>query len=299
MLRTLALATALLVLVLGGAAVSAQSAAPAASNLSEMGYPELTIVAKGDHFEAPEAVEAGRYLLIASNPEGQPGTEVSLTLLPEGETLDGTLAAFASGDIPAWLFETTFLGGPIMPRDLHGKEQRAVVDLTPGDWIVWSPGNPTPAPRLLTVTGDAAAVATAADPEADVEVELQEYAFTMPEEIPAGPRVWQVTNVGTQPHFIELVKTPEPVTMEQMTAILFGDGGATPAPGAPNPDEFFGAGGLATMSVGTTGWIELDLEPGYYVAMCFVPDAASGMPHAMMGMLGFFTVVADGTTSAA
>ena len=299
MIRTLMLTpvTALLALVLG-AAISAQGAA-SASRLAELGYPALTIVAKGDHFEAPESVEAGRYLLVASNPEGQPGTEVSLTLLPEGETLDGTLAAFTSGDIPAWLFETTFLGGPIMPRDLHGEEQRAIVDLTPGDWIVWSPGNPTPAPRLLTVTGDAAAVDAATDPEADVVVELQEYAFTMPEEIPAGPQVWQVSNVGTQPHFIELVKTPEPVSMEQMMAILFGDEGATPAPGAPNPDDFLGAGGLATMSVGTTGWIELDLEPGYYVVMCFVPDGASGMPHAMMGMLGFFTVVADDAAPAA
>ncbi|MEZ4529990.1 MAG: hypothetical protein R2855_03080 [Thermomicrobiales bacterium] len=35
---------------------------------------------------------------------------------------------------------------------------------------------------------------------------------------------------------------------------------------------------------------ELDLAPGTYIAVCFIPDMATGMPHAMMGMAASFTV---------
>ena len=45
------------------------------------------------------------------------------------------------------------------------------------------------------------------------------------------------------------------------------------------------------MSPGNTVWAVLDLEPGDYIAICFVPDAESGAPHAMLGMIAPFTVV--------
>jgi hypothetical protein len=34
----------------------------------------------------------------------------------------------------------------------------------------------------------------------------------------------------------------------------------------------------------------VDLEPGTYVAICNIPDPASGMPHSRLGMLRQFTV---------
>jgi hypothetical protein len=39
-------------------------------------------------------------------------------------------------------------------------------------------------------------------------------------------------------------------------------------------------------------WPLLDLEPGTYVAVCWVPDSRNGMPHVMEGMLDVFTVSA-------
>ena len=41
-----------------------------------------------------------------------------------------------------------------------------------------------------------------------------------------------------------------------------------------------------------------DLEPGSYVLVCFVPDLASGVPHAYLGMYDVVTV-GDGATPAA
>jgi len=44
------------------------------------------------------------------------------------------------------------------------------------------------------------------------------------------------------------------------------------------------------MSAGNTVWSLLDLKPGTDVAVCFVPDAQTGMPHFLMGMYTPFTV---------
>jgi hypothetical protein len=34
----------------------------------------------------------------------------------------------------------------------------------------------------------------------------------------------------------------------------------------------------------------LDLQPGEYVGLCFIPDPASGAPHVHLGMIAAFTV---------
>jgi hypothetical protein len=43
------------------------------------------------------------------------------------------------------------------------------------------------------------------------------------------------------------------------------------------------------VSPGVPAWATLHLEPGSYVAVCFVP-AADGTPHALKGMVTPFTV---------
>ncbi|CAA9574551.1 MAG: hypothetical protein AVDCRST_MAG33-2895 [uncultured Thermomicrobiales bacterium] len=45
------------------------------------------------------------------------------------------------------------------------------------------------------------------------------------------------------------------------------------------------------LSTGQTNWVAIDLEPGYYVALCFITDPESGAPHAMLGMIELFEVV--------
>ena len=42
----------------------------------------------------------------------------------------------------------------------------------------------------------------------------------------------------------------------------------------------------------------MDLEPGGYVLVCFVPDLASGAPHAYLSMHGLITT-REGATSTA
>ena len=44
------------------------------------------------------------------------------------------------------------------------------------------------------------------------------------------------------------------------------------------------------MHSGSHAFIELDLKPGSYGLLCFVPDAKDGKPHAAHGMMRVFTV---------
>jgi hypothetical protein len=43
----------------------------------------------------------------------------------------------------------------------------------------------------------------------------------------------------------------------------------------------------------------MDLTPGTYIALCFVPDEQTGAPHAAMGMVAIFTVGEGAATPAA
>jgi hypothetical protein len=47
--------------------------------------------------------------------------------------------------------------------------------------------------------------------------------------------------------------------------------------------------GSGAMSGGRSVWVQFDLPPGTYAAVCFVPSAGF-MPHLMEGMVQVFTV---------
>jgi hypothetical protein len=40
----------------------------------------------------------------------------------------------------------------------------------------------------------------------------------------------------------------------------------------------------------TSATIDVDVEPGNYAWLCFVPDPGSGQPHAALGMIAALTV---------
>ena len=49
-------------------------------------------------------------------------------------------------------------------------------------------------------------------------------------------------------------------------------------------------GGIAGIKPGSTHFFDVDLTPGEYVLICFVPDSKDGKPHAMHGMLQKVTI---------
>lgn len=283
-------------------AARAQEATPAAIFPATLGLPELRVTITDTGFDAPSEIAAGRVLLNVTNAASASleSADANLALLPEGTTIDDVAATFGAQmgtptseeeALPQWIYEAMFAGGPIVPS---GQSVQAVVDLTPGDWVLFndSPGAPQQ-PQPLTVTESVASPTTMEEPQADVDVQLQEYSFIgLENPIPAGPHLWKFTNTGSQPHIMILFRGPAGITMNQLMTLLQLEEDATPPPDFPyqESDFDFNQPGLGALSSGQTSWLALDLEPGTYIALCFVPDEQTGAPHALMGMVQVFTV---------
>jgi hypothetical protein len=305
---------------------TAQDGTPVAATFTDtMGLPELRVRVTDNAFEGlPAGTPAGRYLLSLEINAAEGGA-LNFMQLPEGMHFDDFMALLAGppaaspeammgtpgaeagppegegGDQPPeWYFQTAMAGGT---GGNPGQSVQAIIDLTPGEWVAWAGYPDAPqAPIGLSVSGEAGATpAVGAEPAADVTVTMFEYDFSLEGTLAPGSQVIAVTNVGAQPHEMYMVRTLEPVTEEQIAQILELEmQGATPAPdtGLPNPDEFIPVGGITPLSMGKTGWIPVNLEPGTYIMVCFVPDIESGMPHAFEGMYEVFTVGGEGTPTA-
>lgn len=88
-----------------------------------------------------------------------------------------------------------------------------------------------------------------------------------------------MTQAGPSDHHAMFMRLNDGVKADDfMTALQSGDFGA-----------LLGAatslGGPNAGAVGTTTNVIVDLTPGQYLVACLIPDEATGMPHAAMGML--------------
>ena len=120
---------------------------------------------------------------------------------------------------------------------------------------------------------------------------MLDFEFVFSDPIPSGMGIWEITNSGEQPHEVALVKGPDGVTLEQVLAVSEADmSGGTPPADSPSADDFEPFGNTVAISGGQTTWVPFDLEPGTYVAFCFVTDPETGLPHMMLGMTTVFTV---------
>jgi hypothetical protein len=72
--------------------------------------------------------------------------------------------------------------------------------------------------------------------------------------------------------------------------LLFDPSTGTPPAGMLGEGDFQPITGTQVLSPDASTWIGIDLQPGTYALMCFIPDRSTGMPHAMLGMVSIVTV---------
>ncbi len=289
-------AAGLLTLTGARPAVFAQEATPGAGT-----YPELTITATDYHFDLPESV-AGGWTKVTLVNNSEDDHHAMLMRPHEGKTIDDVTAALQSPDLGALLSVAESIGGGNVGP---GGTASAIVNIDPGSYMVVCaiPG-PDGMPHYmmgmqapLEVTeaeGDASA------PETDTTVTLVEMSFDgLPDAATAGEATWEVTNGGEQLHEFIVMKLGEGVSFDMARGILMSSEEATPGAAAASPPAdmammqgppFVEIGGVAPLSPGYTNYAVLQLETGDYFAICFVPDAATGQPHYMMGMIAPFSV---------
>lgn len=294
-----------------GRRVTAQEAMDVAS----LGLPEMDITVLADGFAgAPTGIEAGRYLLNVSREDNLESGGAEFILPPEELTAEQFLLDLNEptglqaepGDdegesplgeavqpvgYPLVAYEATFAGGIIVAAGISGPAQ-AVIDLTPGDWVLWGGRPEAPqVPLIFTVTGEMPG--DLPEPSADVDVVLDEDVITFDGELTAGDHILRIQHQGEEPHHLEIRKGPDSMTgahIEQVIQAEAGDEAA--AENLPfDPEEDLQTV-LATgdLSGGATMWAPVTLETGSYVALCLVPFRENAAPHALQGQYTLFQV---------
>ncbi|MEJ2667869.1 MAG: hypothetical protein P8Z81_12360 [Deinococcales bacterium] len=224
-----------------------------------------------------------------------PDQEFGVFRLPDGSSAadfrtahEKVTAAFTGPDagkaLAAFVKEYAVVGGGIVAS---GRTQRIYVDLEPGAYVITGAegGADAPVPHYLSVTVSDGPAAAA--PAADLELHLADFDFDFPDTLPAGPQLWHVQNTGAQTHIAALFKLHPGKTQDDLLSWFESMGPTGPA-GPPPADD---GGMVDAISPDQSFYVAMDLEPGTYVAVCFMPDTETGQPHVMKGMIQTFTVM--------
>ena len=119
-----------------------------------------------------------------------------------------------------------------------------------------------------------------------VTVIAREYAFELPDSIPAGLTTFRLRDVGRELHHIFLVAVPEGKTPRDLVTAIAAGG---PSPAWGRAPWMRMVGGPNTPVPGGESNATLTLTPGRYMLFCVIP-AADGMLHVMKGMQKTITV---------
>jgi hypothetical protein len=265
--------TCVLLVLLAAAPAGASAAGPGDATI-------LTVTTRDYSFDAPSSVPAGLVTVHLVN-RGREPHQAWLMRLPDGKSIADFLSAMRAGEPPRWAVD---VGGPnaVAP----GGEEHATLVLTPGRYaflcfVPSSDGVPhlmKGMTRELTVTGPDP---HATLPPADITLRLVDYAFAFSKPLTSGRHVIRVRNEAQQPHEVTLWRLVPGATPEKIAAWAGHPDGPPPA---------ISFGGVTGLSYGQEVNWPVDLEPGEYALLCFLPDAADGKMHTAHGMLERITV---------
>lgn len=257
----------------------ATAEAPSGSE-SEAGINEVTFTASEYRYEAPDSVPAGWTRFTLEN-IGERSHDLMLIKPEAGKTISDVLDALQSEGPPDWV---ELYGGVSAGP---GESRAYTVNLDEGGYIALSFGENEAGPpdaaqgmiHAFTVTGEATELSDDALPQADVTVDMIDYAFAITGTLSAGEQTIRVMNTGHALHEMQVFRLNEGTTFEQFTAMLDQE----PQEGQEPPFTYVGG---PVMSPGVDGFVTMDLEPGTHVLVCFIPAPEhGGQPHYKLGMI--------------
>ena len=120
-----------------------------------------------------------------------------------------------------------------------------------------------------------------------VTITAADYAFAVPETVPAGLTTLRLVNQGKELHHASLIRLKDGKTVADFQSGLQ----AAMQSHAPPPPWISFAGGPNAVTPGDTGTVTQTLEPGTYVFVCWIPSP-DGTPHIMKGMMHPMVVAA-------
>lgn len=112
----------------------------------------------------------------------------------------------------------------------------------------------------------------------------KDYAYEAPESVEAGLTEIRLRNAGPELHHVQLIRLEQGKTFADLAAAMQSHG--------PPPAWAKDVGGPNTPVPGGESVAVVDLAPGNYAIVCFIPSPADGKPHVAKGMAKALTVVA-------
>jgi hypothetical protein len=247
----------------------------------------LTIDASEFSFATPRTVPAGWTRITIRNRGGE-DHQAQVARLNPGVTFVQVQATAARGAPGALFALVTPVGGPNSVA--RGRSATTIDDLTPGEYalicfLYSADGTQHDAKGMLAPLTVTPSRSPSSAPKPASTVTLREFSFTLPATLP-GHATLAVRNDGTQSHEMAIFQLQPGKTLDDAKRFLLTPPGT--APTIPAPGGF--VGGITGLAPGATGYVELALKPGQYVAVCFLPDITkNGLPHAIEGMIQQFT----------
>jgi hypothetical protein len=261
-------------------AADAAPAAGATASPAPAPAPEpasVTVTATDFKLELPASIPAGAVAIHLAN-HGKELHQAQIVRLEDGKTVaDLEKAMKANGPLPSWM---KFVGGPngIAP----GQEATSTTSLAPGQYaalcLIPSPDG---VPHLMkgmiqpfeVTAGDGAT----ALPAATDTVTMADYSFQSSRPLTPGHHTILVQNAGPQPHELVVLRLAPGKTVKDFATWATTGGMKGPPPAMP-------LGGVAVIENGASGVFSVDLPPGDYGLICFVPDSKDGKLHLVHGM---------------
>ncbi|HEY1297625.1 MAG TPA: hypothetical protein VGJ60_31475 [Chloroflexota bacterium] len=253
----------------------ANAAAPATTRTVEFDASDYA-------FATPDTLPSGMTTIRLVN-RGQEPHHAQLLRLNDGVTFDQFTSVLQQEGEGA-LRLVSGAGGPgaIGPSG----ESEVTLDLKPGVYaLACFISGPDEVPHLMKGMLKPIQVTESSEvsaaPQAQGTFTMKDFTFEMPSTLPAGRATYQVINSGPQMHELNVLKLAPGMTAQDLIN-WHGEDGA--------PPPFEAVGGMNAFSVDGSGYMTLDLQPGTYLAICNVPDPASGVAHSELGMIRQFTV---------
>lgn len=264
-------------ILLSAALASAASPVPKAPTV-------ITVRAHDFGFVGPKTLKPGATTFRLVN-DGKELHHLTLIKLAKGKTLkDFAEATKNPGPPPTWI---TGVGGPNPAAP--GATAEATLSLEPGEYVMIC-FIPSPGERAPHATKGMVSSFTVSEgkeitpmPKGDVKVTLSDYGFAVSKPLTAGKHLISVENSAAQSHEVVMVKLNEGKTATEFGAFIEKDLMKGVPPGMP-------VGGVGFLDRGRTALFPVDLKPGRYAMLCFVPDAKDGKSHLEHGMVTQFEV---------